>query len=70
MLSCFTCQCCLLYHFDMSCLSFSPGSCFFLPHGARVCNKLLEFIKKQYWKRGYEEVSELFGNICVATVSL
>ncbi|KAI5679171.1 hypothetical protein M9H77_10121 [Catharanthus roseus] len=34
----------------------SPGSCFFLPHGARVCNKLLEFIKKQYWKRGYEEV--------------
>ncbi|XP_009794575.1 threonine--tRNA ligase, mitochondrial 1 [Nicotiana sylvestris] len=34
----------------------SPGSCFFLPHGARVCNKLLEFIKSQYWKRGYEEV--------------
>ncbi|CAI9112323.1 OLC1v1012760C1 [Oldenlandia corymbosa var. corymbosa] len=34
----------------------SPGSCFFLPHGARVCNKLLEFIRKEYWKRGYEEV--------------
>ncbi|KAL3501219.1 hypothetical protein ACH5RR_035668 [Cinchona calisaya] len=34
----------------------SPGSCFFLPHGARVCNKLLEFIRNQYWKRGYEEV--------------
>ncbi|KAL3337130.1 hypothetical protein AABB24_029674 [Solanum stoloniferum] len=34
----------------------SPGSCFFLPHGARICNKLLEFIKSQYWKRGYEEV--------------
>ncbi|XP_059275370.1 threonine--tRNA ligase, mitochondrial 1-like isoform X2 [Lycium ferocissimum] len=34
----------------------SPGSCFFLPHGARVCNKLLEFIRSQYWKRGYEEV--------------
>nr|GMD15103.1 threonine--tRNA ligase, mitochondrial 1-like [Ipomoea batatas] len=34
----------------------SPGSCFFLPHGARVCNKLLEFIRGQYWKRGYEEV--------------
>ncbi|MCD7449855.1 hypothetical protein HAX54_001897 [Datura stramonium] len=32
----------------------SPGSCFFLPHGARICNKLLEFIKSQYWKRGYE----------------
>ncbi|KAL0299485.1 UNVERIFIED_CONTAM: Threonine--tRNA ligase, mitochondrial 1 [Sesamum radiatum] len=36
----------------------SPGSCFFLPHGARVCNKLLEFIRSQYWKRGYEEVRE------------
>ncbi|KAL8557064.1 hypothetical protein ACS0TY_004512 [Phlomoides rotata] len=34
----------------------SPGSCFFLPHGTRVCNKLLEFIKSQYWNRGYEEV--------------
>jgi threonyl-tRNA synthetase len=34
----------------------SPGSCFWLPHGARVYNKLLEFIRKQYWKRGYEEV--------------
>ncbi|KZV47021.1 threonine--tRNA ligase, mitochondrial-like [Dorcoceras hygrometricum] len=34
----------------------SPGSCFFLPHGARVCNKLLEFIRSQYRKRGYEEV--------------
>ncbi|CAA2956420.1 Threonine--tRNA ligase, mitochondrial [Olea europaea subsp. europaea] len=33
-----------------------PGSCFFLPHGARVCSKLLEFIRSQYWKRGYEEV--------------
>ncbi|XP_071926273.1 threonine--tRNA ligase, mitochondrial 1-like [Coffea arabica] len=34
----------------------SPGSCFFLPRGARVCNKLLEFIRNEYWKRGYEEV--------------
>ncbi|XAR64566.1 Threonine--tRNA ligase [Bertholletia excelsa] len=34
----------------------SPGSCFFLPHGARVYNKLVEFIRNQYWKRGYEEV--------------
>lgn len=34
----------------------SPGSCFFLPHGTRVCNKLLDFIKSEYWKRGYEEV--------------
>ncbi|CAE7309199.1 ths1, partial [Symbiodinium microadriaticum] len=34
----------------------SPGSCFWLPHGARVYNKLMEFIKNEYWKRGYEEV--------------
>ncbi|KAM7464605.1 hypothetical protein LguiA_032726 [Lonicera macranthoides] len=34
----------------------SPGSCFFLPHGTRICNKLLAFIRDQYWKRGYEEV--------------
>ncbi|XP_044491438.1 threonine--tRNA ligase, mitochondrial 1-like isoform X2 [Mangifera indica] len=34
----------------------SPGSWFFLPHGARVYNKLMEFIKKQYWERGYQEV--------------
>jgi threonyl-tRNA synthetase len=34
----------------------SPGSCFWLPHGARVYNKLISFIKEQYWKRGYEEV--------------
>lgn len=39
------------------CMIFSPGSCFFLPHGSRVCNKLLEFIRSEYWKRGYEEVS-------------
>jgi len=35
----------------------SPGSCFFLPHGARIYNKLMEFIKEEYWKRGYDEVS-------------
>lgn len=34
----------------------SPGSCFFLPHGARICNKLMEFIRNQYRNRGYEEV--------------
>lgn len=36
--------------------SLSPGSCFWLPHGARVYGKLIEFIKKQYWIRGYQEV--------------
>eukprot|EP00697_Spironema_sp_BW2_P007996 gnl/Spiro4/22461_TR11078_c0_g1_i1.p1 gnl/Spiro4/22461_TR11078_c0_g1~~gnl/Spiro4/22461_TR11078_c0_g1_i1.p1 ORF type:complete len:730 (+),score=258.26 gnl/Spiro4/22461_TR11078_c0_g1_i1:207-2192(+) len=34
----------------------SPGSCFFLPHGARIYNTLVNFIKKQYWRRGYQEV--------------
>lgn len=36
--------------------NLSPGSAFWLPHGARVYNKLIEFIKKEYWKRGYQEV--------------
>jgi threonyl-tRNA synthetase len=34
----------------------SPGSCFWMPHGARVYNKLMDFIRKQYWVRGYTEV--------------
>ncbi|KAF9175549.1 threonyl-tRNA synthetase [Mortierella sp. AD011] len=34
----------------------SPGSCFFLPHGARIYNTLMTFIKDEYHKRGYTEV--------------
>lgn len=34
----------------------SPGSCFFLPHGTRIYNKLMDFIREEYWKRGYEEI--------------
>ena len=34
----------------------SAGSAFWLPHGARIYNKLIDFIKAQYWKRGYDEV--------------
>eukprot|EP01098_Paradermamoeba_levis_P002089 TRINITY_DN1247_c0_g1_i1.p1 TRINITY_DN1247_c0_g1~~TRINITY_DN1247_c0_g1_i1.p1 ORF type:complete len:718 (+),score=257.49 TRINITY_DN1247_c0_g1_i1:75-2156(+) len=34
----------------------SPGSCFFLPHGARVYNKLMTLIRSEYIKRGFEEV--------------
>ncbi|PIA31973.1 hypothetical protein AQUCO_04700086v1 [Aquilegia coerulea] len=34
----------------------SPGSAFFLPHGARIYNKLMNFMKEQYRARGYEEV--------------
>jgi len=34
----------------------SPGSAFWLPHGTRIYNKLVSFIKDQYWVRGYDEV--------------
>ncbi|KAF5197432.1 Threonine--trna ligase, partial [Thalictrum thalictroides] len=34
----------------------SPGSAFFLPHGACIYDKLMNFMKKQYRERGYEEV--------------
>jgi threonyl-tRNA synthetase len=34
----------------------SPGSAFFLPHGTRIYNALLEFIKSEYFERGYDEV--------------
>ncbi|XP_034684076.1 threonine--tRNA ligase, mitochondrial 1-like [Vitis riparia] len=38
------------------CHPLSPGSWFFLPHGGRIYNKLMEFIKAQYKERGYHEV--------------
>ncbi|KAG7815947.1 hypothetical protein KL942_004587 [Ogataea angusta] len=34
----------------------SPGSCFWLPHGARIYNGLCDLLRAQYRKRGYEEV--------------
>jgi threonyl-tRNA synthetase len=34
----------------------SAGSAFWLPHGARIYNKLIGFIKDHYWKRGYDEI--------------
>lgn len=34
----------------------SPGSSFFLPHGTRVFNRLANFIREEYRKRGYDEV--------------
>ena len=34
----------------------SPGSCFFLPHGARIYNTLVEYLREEYWKRDYQEV--------------
>ncbi|KAJ2155877.1 threonyl-tRNA synthetase [Coemansia sp. RSA 552] len=34
----------------------SPGSAFFLPHGTRIYNTLMNFIRQKYWDRGFEEV--------------
>ncbi|GAC98443.1 threonyl-tRNA synthetase [Pseudozyma hubeiensis SY62] len=34
----------------------SPGSCFWLPHGARIYNTLQEFLKSEYRQRGFDEV--------------
>ncbi len=34
----------------------SPGSCFFLPNGARIYNTLVDFIRQKYWEYEYEEV--------------
>lgn len=41
-----------LFFFD----AVSPGSCFFLPNGARIYNQLVNFIKEKYWDYGYDEV--------------
>ncbi|KAF2849391.1 threonyl-tRNA synthetase-like protein [Plenodomus tracheiphilus IPT5] len=35
---------------------FSPGSCFFLPHGQIIYNTLQAFLREEYWNRGYQEV--------------
>jgi threonyl-tRNA synthetase len=34
----------------------SPGCCFFLPHGTRIYNRLMELIRTEYRNRGYSEV--------------
>ncbi|XP_069562663.1 threonine--tRNA ligase 1, cytoplasmic [Brachyistius frenatus] len=34
----------------------SPGSCFFLPKGAFIYSTLIEFIRSEYRKRGFQEV--------------
>ncbi|XP_016079845.1 PREDICTED: threonine--tRNA ligase, cytoplasmic [Miniopterus natalensis] len=34
----------------------SPGSCFFLPKGAYIYNTLIEFLRSEYRKRGFQEV--------------
>lgn len=39
----------------------SPGSCFFLPHGGRIYNALIELMREKYWEYEYEEVREDSG---------
>lgn len=41
-----------LFFFDQ----VTPGSAFLLPYGARIYNKLQDFIRREYRKRGFEEV--------------
>lgn len=41
-----------LFFFDDT----SPGSCFWLPRGAIIYNKLMDFLRGEYKKYGYQEV--------------
>jgi len=34
----------------------SPGSAMWLPHGTRIYNTIMAFLREQYWQRGYHEV--------------
>ncbi|KAK4146631.1 uncharacterized protein C8A04DRAFT_25550 [Dichotomopilus funicola] len=34
----------------------SPGSAMWLPHGMRINNAIMDYIRDEYWKRGYDEV--------------
>ncbi|KAI0249798.1 hypothetical protein BJV78DRAFT_1225011 [Lactifluus subvellereus] len=34
----------------------SPGNAFWLPHGTRIYNTLVELLRGEYYKRGYQEV--------------
>ncbi|KAK1753507.1 hypothetical protein QBC47DRAFT_386607 [Echria macrotheca] len=41
-----------LFYFEEA----SPGSAMWLPHGMRIHNAIMDYIKEQYWQRGYDEV--------------
>ncbi len=32
---------------------YAPGSAFFLPHGTKIYNKLIDFMRCEYTKRGF-----------------
>ena len=42
-----------LVHFN----NLAPGCAFYLPHGTRLFNRLIEFMRKQYTYRGFSEVN-------------
>ncbi|KAK2196878.1 bifunctional Class II Aminoacyl-tRNA synthetase-Biotinyl protein ligase (BPL) and lipoyl protein ligase (LPL)/Aminoacyl-tRNA synthetase [Babesia duncani] len=42
-----------LFYFDAT---HSPGSCFWFPRGARIYNRLQEFMRENYRLRGYNEI--------------
>ena len=35
---------------------YSPGGTFFLPHGTKIYNALVDLMKQEYHKRGFKEV--------------
>ena len=41
-----------LFHFHQ----LSPGAAFFYPHGTKVYNRLVNFMRNEYRVRGYQEV--------------
>lgn len=41
-----------LFYFN----ELSPGSAFWLPHGTRIYNTLVDFLRQEYIQRGYQEV--------------
>lgn len=42
---------------------YSPGSASFLPKGTIIYNKLIKFIQREYWARGFDEVKTPCINI-------
>jgi threonyl-tRNA synthetase len=41
-----------LFYFEEA----SPGSAMWLPHGMRIHNAIMDYIKEEYWNREYDEV--------------
>ena len=35
---------------------FAPGAPFFLPHGTRIVQRLQDYLRKEYRRRGFDEI--------------